>query len=398
MKAQTFALGSAQTLAWAASAYLPAVIGMPMASDLGTSGVVVYAAYSVSLLVTAALGPAVGRAIDRRGGRGVLCVSNIVLAAGLVALSRSSGIAALFAAWILMGAGMALGLYDSAFAALVRQHGARARRSITGITLIAGFASTIGWPLTSAMAAAWDWRAACVAWAAAQLLVALPLNWFALRPADAEAEHEAPHAAPHYPPGSAGARRAFWLVAVFGAATSFVTSAMAAHLPGLLQALGLGIAAAVGAGALVGPAQVVARALEFVAGNRLRVHPLVTARSATILHPVGALALLSVGAGPWGGAAFAVLHGAGNGLLTIAKGTLPLAIFGPAGYGARLGFLAVSQRGMQAAAPLVISIVLERWGGGAALLITGGLSLVALGALAGIALPDRHGAGRIELS
>lgn len=381
---QMLALGVAQTIAWASSTYLPAVISLPVAASLGISSATVFAAYSCGLLVMAALGPFVGRIIDRHGGRGALCWSNGVLIAGLLLLAHSSGIWTLFVAWGVIGAGMALGLYDAAFAALVRQHGIHARRPITGITLLAGFASTIGWPLTSAVVLAWDWQTACLMWASVHLLLALPLNWLSLPPVK-HRDKPADILSVLPPVGDASAnRRVFLLLVIFGAVTAFVTSAMAAHLPGLLQALGVAAGAAITASALVGPAQVLARLIEFVAGNRFRVHPLVTARVASVLHPLGGLMLLLAGLVPWAAGIFALLHGAGNGLLTIAKGTLPLALFGAQGYGARQGLLAVGQRIAQAAAPFLVAVILERWGGWAALLLTGVLSGIALLALAGI--------------
>ena len=171
------ALGLTQTLAWASSTYLPAILAAPIARDLGISRATVFAAFSVSLLVMAAAGPMVGRAIDRAGGRNMLMLSNLVLAAGLVLLGVTEHVATLFAAWCILGAGMAMGLYDAAFAALVRLYGSEARKPITGITLIAGFASTVGWPLTDFMDAEIGWRGACLVWAALHVLLALPVNW-----------------------------------------------------------------------------------------------------------------------------------------------------------------------------------------------------------------------------
>jgi MFS family permease len=169
-------LGSAQTLAWASSYYLPAMLATPMARDLGVAAPTVFAAFSLALLVSAALGPFAGRAIDRWGGRPVLVASNLVFAAGLAGLGVAPGPGAMFAAWVLMGVGMAAGLYEAAFAALVRLHGHASRNLITGITLFAGFASTVGWPLSSLLEAQVGWRGACFAWAALHLLLGLPLN------------------------------------------------------------------------------------------------------------------------------------------------------------------------------------------------------------------------------
>ena len=155
------ALGTTQTLAWGSSYYLPAILAEPIAEGLGLSRAMVFGVFSGSLLLSALLGPAVGRAIDNRGGRGVLVLSNLVLAAGLILLAFAQSVIGLAAAWAVLGVGMALGLYDAAFATLAGLYGRAARGPITGITLIAGFASTIGWPLSAFLDASWGWRGAC---------------------------------------------------------------------------------------------------------------------------------------------------------------------------------------------------------------------------------------------
>jgi MFS family permease len=152
------ALGLAQTLAWGSSYYLPAILAGPIGDGVGVPRSWVFGALSSALLIAAFAGPAVGRIVDRRGGRGVLVLSNIVLAAGLVALAAANGPVLLFAAWAVLGVGMALGLYDTAFAALSALYGRDARGPITGITLIAGFASTVSWPLTTLLNGLLGWR------------------------------------------------------------------------------------------------------------------------------------------------------------------------------------------------------------------------------------------------
>lgn len=374
------ALGVTQTLAWASSYYLPAMLAVPMARDLGVSVSMVFAAFSAALVVAALLGPYAGRAIDRWDGRPVLMGTNLVFAAGLVALAASQGIVSLFAAWMLIGLGMGSGLYEAAFSALVRLYGRDSRSAITGITLLAGFASTVGWPLSTLLEAEIGWRGACLAWAALHLVLGLPLNAHlpqAAKSGPAEVEQqvvpgEGATGAASTPP----APLASWLLAFVFAATWFTSTAMAAHLPQLLQSSGAGLGTAVAIGALVGPAQVAGRLLEF--GFLRRVHPLLSARLATLLHPLGALVLLVVGAPMV--ALFALLHGAGNGILTIAKGTLPLVLFGPRGYGARQGLLMVPARIAQAFAPLLFELCLERWGANA-LGLTAVLGMLALAAL-----------------
>ena len=267
----------------------------------------------------------------------------------------------------------------------MRLYGQGARGAITGITLIAGFASTVGWPLSAWMETQWGWRGACAGWAALHLLVGVPLNGWLPR---ADAADKAPEpstdaiAAPttepavSAPPIPAHPLRTTVLLSFVFAVTWFTSTAMAAHLPRLLQASGTSLQAAVALAALVGPAQVAARLLEF--GFLRRLHPLLSAQLAAAAHPVGAGLLMVLG-GP-AAAVFTVLHGAGNGILTIAKGTLPLVLFGPAGYGARQGLMMVPARVAQAFAPVLFGMLLDS-AGAAALWLTTLLGLAALGAL-----------------
>ena len=378
-------LGTAQTLAWASSYYLPAMLAAPMARDLGVATPTVFAAFSVALIVSALLGPFAGRAIDRHGGRPVLVGTNLLFAAALTGMALAQGPVGLFAAWVLMGVAMGSGLYEAAFATLVRLYGQSARGAITGITLIAGFASTVGWPLSAWMETQWGWRGACAGWAALHLLVGMPLNGWLPRadtakkpPPPSADEPVAATSAPAAPAQSAAAHplRTTVLLSFVFAVTWFTSTAMAAHLPRLLQASGTSLQAAVALAALVGPAQVAARLLEF--GLLRRLHPLLSAQLAAAAHPVGAGLLMVLG-GP-AAAVFTLLHGAGNGILTIAKGTLPLVLFGPAGYGARQGLMMVPARVAQAFAPVLFGMALDH-AGAAALWLTTLLGLAALGAL-----------------
>ena len=251
------ALGTTQTLAWASSYYLPAILADPIARDLGVSSNWIFAAFSASLVISAMLGPRIGRQIDLVGGRSVLSLSNLVLAAGLALLGLTYSIPVLLAAWLLLGIGMGAGLYDAAFGALGRIYGDAARRSITGITLIAGFASTVGWPLTAWGLETIGWRNTCFAWAAAHILIGLPINWLMLPPVAGAKAAVAAAVKPHIP-----LDRTMILLAFAFAAAWSVTGAMAAHLPRILEAAGATSLQAVAAGALIGPAQVAARIFE----------------------------------------------------------------------------------------------------------------------------------------
>jgi MFS family permease len=365
------ALGTTQTLAWASSYYLPAILADPIGRDLGVSSNWIFAAFSASLVISAVLGPRIGRQIDLVGGRPVLSASNLTLAAGLALLGCSYSIPVMVVAWLVLGVGMGLGLYDAAFGALGRIYGDAARRSITGITLLAGFASTVGWPLTALGLEHIGWRNTCFAWAAAHIVIGLPLNLLMLPPVKGAKAAVAAAIKPQIP-----IDRTMILLAFTFAAAWSVTGAMAAHLPRILEAAGATTLQAVAAGALIGPAQVFARVVE--ASFLSRYHPLLSTRLACLTHPIGAAIVLLVGGAA--ASAFAIFHGTGNGVLTIARGTLPLAIFGPQNYGYRLGIIGAPARMAQAAAPIAFGLLIDVMGS-RVLMVSSALSLSALLAL-----------------
>jgi predicted MFS family arabinose efflux permease len=372
-------LGTSQTLAWASSYYLPAILADPIARELGISTNWLFAAFSAALVISGILGPRVGRQIDRVGGRQVLCASNVLFAAGLALLGASTSLWSLGAAWLLLGLGMGVGLYDAAFGTLGRIYGDKARRAITGITLIAGFASTVGWPLSALGLETIGWRGTCYGWAIAHLVIGLPLNLIFLPRETPVARTEATASKPHI-----AIDRTMVLLSFAFAAAWTVTSAMAAHLPRIVETFGATQAQAVFAGMMIGPAQVAARVLE--ASLLTRFHPLVSTRLACITHPIGACVIGLFGGGA--AAAFALLHGAGNGILTIARGTLPLSIFGPKDYAYRLGLIGAPSRIAQALAPLGFGLLIEPLGK-SILVLSALLSLAALIALAMIPRHDR---------
>ena len=356
----------------------------PVSAGLHLSRTWFYGSVSAALLLSGLIGPVAGRMIDHYGGRDVLA-ANLVFAAGLVLLSFVTGPIELVAAWLVIGVGMGFGLYEAAFATVAGLYGREARNAITGITLFAGFASTVGWPLSTALIDAFGWREALLCWAALHLLLGLPVNRLLVP--------RAPPPVPTAAPGTAAVGGVPWtmivLASVFGA-TWFVSTALAAHLPRLLEAMGATPPTAIAAASLVGPAQVAARVAEF---SLLRhAAPMVSARLAAGLHPLGAVLLALVGAPA--AIPFVLLHGAGNGMLTIARGTLPLQLFGAAGYGLRTGLLAAPARILQGGAPLIFGLVLDSGGPPAALLLTGPLTSVSLLTLLQLKPAEQSGSGR----
>jgi hypothetical protein len=354
-----------QILAWGSSYYLPAVIAAPVAESMGWPLSWAVGGVSLGLLVSGLSASQVGRVIDRRGGRPVLAASALLLAAGLSALAFSAGPASYLAAWVLIGLGMGAGLYDAAFAALGRIYGEAARRPITALTLFGGFASTVAWPLSAWLVGAFGWRGACLAYAGLQLALALPVHLIAL-------PRERPHARMHrVAPGHAGdppaaapaprarSRRAL-LIALLALAFTLgdaIWSVLSVHFITILAGRGVPLAEAVALGALVGPAQVGARAVEMAIGRHY--HPIWTLTASSVLFAAG-VALLWAGQ-PLLAVGF-ILYGAGGGMRSIARGTLPLALFGAPGYPTLIGRLATPSLLAQAISPLIAALLLDQIG------------------------------------
>jgi MFS family permease len=360
-------LGMTQIFAWGSSYYLPAVLAKPIALDTGWPMSRVVGGLSLGLLIAGLASPWVGRAIARRGGRPVLAASATLLAAGLCALALAHSLPAFLIAWLVIGLGMGAGLYDPAFATLGRLYGHGSRSAITTLTLFGGFASTVCWPLSAFLDSHFGWRGACLVYASFQLAVALPAYLFVL-PREASRPWSPPvSAALPMPAATSHDSRGsslFLLLAATITLSSVISTTMSVHLLTVLQAKGLTLAAAVGLGALVGPSQVVARAVEMVIARFH--HPIWTKVAATSLVAAG-LATLWIGL-PIIPLALA-LYGAGIGLESIARGTLPLAVFGPERYPIVMGRIAMPSLIAQAAAPSIGTALIEASGSDGALRI-----------------------------
>ncbi len=372
------AIGAAQTIAWASTYYLPAILVDPVAEALGASRTALFAAFSWALLVNGLCAPAVGRLIDRHGGRPVLATGAAVIAVGLALLAGADGLVLWYLAWTVLGVGMAMGLYDAAFATLGRLLGPAARPAIVGVTLMAGFASTIGWPLGAWLVAHLGWRAMLGCYAVAQLTVVLPLVLVAVpRVARRAVAELAGRAA-----GRGG--RVFLLLATFFTLRAAISALLSVHILTLLGGMGLTTGQAVFAAALIGPAQVGSRVMEWVLARWLS--PLGGAWLGAVLLPAGVAALL--GGAP--AVAFTVLYGMSNGILTISRGMLPLAVFGPERYATLLGRLAMPGLLAQAAAPTLLAPLVTALPAASIFLLVGFLAIVAALCLAGLRLPPSH--------
>jgi MFS family permease len=358
------ALGIAQITAWGTSYYCLGVLAGPIAADTGWSRSLVYFGFTLALLAMGLVSAFTGRVIDRHGARGVMAIGTLMVSAGLVALSAVKSEAAYLGVWVFLGIGMRLCLYDAAFAALVQVVPSRGRQAISYLTLFGAFASTVFWVLGHFLDEALGWRQTLVVFAVINLAVCLPLTWYGLarkESADAGQAREDPARKLDGPPLSGRARTiAMVLFAGVMSLNAFVFGVITVQLVPLLEAAGLATAAAVWVASLKGFAQFGGRVVEIVFGRNLRA--ITIARIAIVVLPVS-FALLFLSRGHLALiVAFTVLMGASQGVITIVRGALPLALFGPNGYGAVLGVLATPILLVNAASPTVFALVVDTWG------------------------------------
>lgn len=349
------ALGVVMILTWGSTFYLLAVLSGPIRAETGWKAGEVTAGISIALLMSGLATRQVGELIHRNGGRKVLVGGVLLIAVGLVLLGLSRSYAVYLAAWSVLGVGMACSLYDAAFSTLGRLYGREARGAITALTLWGGFASTICWPISAMLVDNFGWRTTCFTYAALHLAVTAPLCWFAL-PKAPPAQPSAPHQDGLGPARTAAFGLRFWCIAVAGASLAMLSSIWSIHLITVLTAEGHPLVAAVALGALIGPSQVGARVLEML--GRGRHHPIWTMLASSTLVLCGFLGLM------WNlpAAGALVAYGAGNGLWSIARGALPLAIFDPGDYARIMGRLARPTQIASGVAPLLGAFLIQAYG------------------------------------
>jgi MFS family permease len=376
------AFGVNQALSWGMTYYLPAVIAAPAAKSLNASGFATLGAFSWALLMTGLCAPRVGRWIDRNGGRGAIATSIVVMAVGQLLLASATTLPVWYAAWTVIGVGMSLGLYDAAFATTGTLLGREATPVIAGITIVAGFASSIFWSLGTALIGHLGWRGLLLAYAGLMLAVNLPLVLLLVPSGSGPGRATGPV--------GDGARQrvgrlAVTCLAAFFTLRWFIASAISVHVLELFHGIGLIAPAAVAVAAMIGPGQVLGRVVEWLVGSRMGL--LARARLGALLFPLGA-ATLTLG-GPIAAGAFALLYGMSNGILTINRGTLPLALFGPAGYATLLGWLALPVMLAQATAPTLTAPLVAMLPALDVLLLAGGLAGACMLLLLPLRLPPQ---------
>jgi len=357
------ALGVTQITAWGTSYYCLGVLANPISKDTGWSLSLIYFGFTVSLLVMGAVSAWAGRAIDRFGAQRVMSAGTVLVSAGLLLLSLVKSEAAYLGVWAFLGVGMRLCLYDAAFAALVQVVPSRGRRAISYLTLFGAFASTVFWVVGHYLNEALGWRETLAWFAAINLVICLPLNWLGLARRERPGGQEAAAAKPSVDGVPLQGRVRTIAIALFALVMSlngFVFGVVTVQLVPLLEAAGLATAAAVWVASMKGFAQFGGRVVEIVFGRNLRA--ITVARIAIGVLPASFAVLLFSGGSLQAVVAFTLLMGASQGVITIVRGAVPLALFGAAGYGAVLGLLATPILIVNAASPTLFALIVDAWG------------------------------------
>ena len=361
-------IGIVQIIVWGTSFYSLGVLAHPVIADTGWSNTLVFAGLTLGLLASSAISTWAGSLIDRVGARTVMTAGCVLLAATLAAVAMSPTVWWYLAAWLAVGIAMRLTLYDAAFAAMVQVSPTNGRQAIAFLTLFGGFASTVFWLVGHELVTLYGWRTTYWIFAGLDLAVCAPLCWFGL------ARQERPEAAPERkaatsarpsavdrPPLEGRARTlAMLLFCLVMSGNALVFGVGAVHLVGLIEASGVAIAVAVSIASLKGVAQVAGRVWEILWGRNI--DPVNLGRIAIALLPLSFVILLAAGADLLTAAAFTLVFGASNGLVTIVRGAVPLALFGADGYGKVLGIIATPVLLFNALSPMLFALVVDAWG------------------------------------
>ncbi|AMJ60907.1 MFS transporter [Bosea sp. PAMC 26642] len=366
-------------IGWGSTFYALSVLARDIERDLGLDVTVVFGGITILLVTGAALAPAVGRHLDREGTRRAMCIGAVVCALGLALLSAAQGPVSYLASWVVIGVGHAFSLANVGSVTVADLMGPRTSRVIGLMMLATGLSSAVFWPLAAVLTDTYGWRATWWIFGALQIVVvfpiyaAIPRRRFAT-PAAATEPLAGDLADGRVPP--VHRRVAFWLVALVFSASGLVSWGLPLHLIDLLRNSGLGQAEAVGIAALGGPATLLARLVDATIGERVPVER--TALAGLVLGPLSCFLLVLAPGSPLSAAAFVLCFSAAMGVISVARATLPLALFGRAGFGAMLGRLTVPQNLAFAAAPLLFAFMIERFGRDLALVGSAAIQVLAL--------------------
>lgn len=368
-------LGSTQIIGWGTTYYALGALSGDIAAAQGWSKALIFGAFSLALLVSGLISPWAGRFIDIKGGRNLMMAGSLLAFAGCLLIGLVPHPVTYVLGWLVLGVAMRLALYDAAFACLAQIAGDRARRAISYLTLFGGLASTVFWPLSHLLSGEIGWSNTMLVYGALHLFVCLPIHAFVLRDARGEAGlPAAPEEGQTMPLTGLVRRKAMILFATVLALNGLVFSSISAHVVPLFEGLGFAGGQAVMLAALIGPSQVASRIGEVLLGRKLKsVHLGLIAFG---LLPVALGVFTAGGFTAVAALCFALLYGASNGLVTIAKGAVPLALFGRKGYGEVLGILAAPNLVLNAIAPLLFALLLGITSAQTALMIAGSAALL----------------------
>lgn len=365
-------LGIAQIIAWGGSFYLTAVLAAAVVHDTGWTQAWVYGSLSVGILVSGLLAPVVGKLISRFGGRPILLASSPIIAFGLLLLALAPNLPCFVTAWLVIGIGMAAGLYDPLFATLGQLYGQNARAAITQVTLVSGFCTSITWPFVALLVEHLGWRGACLAYSAMLMLLVLPIYLFALPPHAVKASRsEAWETANEEQHLATPQGRIYWLMTASFILAAVIMTAISVQLISLLQARGATLVSALAIAALIGPSQVGARVVEVLFARKA--HPIWSLLGSTAMVAIG---LILVMAEPGLAVLGMILYGTGSGIRSIVRGTLPLALFGNQVYPLVLGRIARPTLIGQALTPIVGGLIQEHFGATATIAVLVALALL----------------------
>lgn len=392
--AALWALGLTQIIGYGTLYYSFSILVPSIALEFAWPEQWVFGALSASLLVGGLFAPTAGRWADRFGAGRVMTFGSAAAAAALVACALAPGRVTFVLALMAMELASAFVLYSAAFVAIVQVGGARAQRSITHLTLIAGFASTLFWPLTAALHEYLTWREVYLVFAGINVAICLPIHAWLARLSHRTDESASPIPAAIGSAGGAVASRdrsrVFLLMLGGFAVEGFVLSSILVHMVPLTTALGLGSAGLV-VTTLFGPSQVASRLINMLFGGRLA-QTWLAVIGATLL-PLGLVALLATTPSVAGAIAFVILFGLGSGLASIVGGTLPLELFGRERYGARLGWVTAARQFSSALAPFALAMAMAGMGIQPSLWLTAAVGMLGILAFSAIILIRRQPLG-----
>ncbi|NMN72620.1 Sugar phosphate permease [Rhizobium sp. 57MFTsu3.2] len=381
------ALGLTQIIGYGTLYYSFSILAPGMADDLGLTLAEVFGVFSVSLFIGGLSATYIGKQMDRIGAAAIMTIGSMFAALTLALCAWSPSVAIFTVAIILLEVSSGMVQYQAAFAALVESDPRTASRSITYLTLIGGFASTIFWPISAALTGYLSWREIYLVFAALNLFLCMPLHlWIrslGQKSGDAtiRTRETVIGAIPPYE-----RRRAMVIVSIAFALLGFTLAAILAHMVPMLDSIGLGTVAVV-IGSLFGPAQVLSRLINMVFGKNLS--PPTLAVLSAVLIVFGVLILLVTGNWLPGAVAFAICLGLGSGINSIAQGSLPLYLFGSDGYGAITGKMATARLAVGAGAPFVFAAAMENVGLSFALAANACLGAISIAAFVAVAASAR---------